>query len=176
MAVWLALAGRSVTDKVLAIVFPITAFVAAGLEHSIANMYFFPLASARCAADRGRRARQSAAGDRRQPRGGQGAGCVGLGDLFAARRSGLANIDTRTACRSPWHAVVTALSRVTMRVVGVWRFTCIAGKRSPCRPGARAGRRVPCAGRRSAGAPAAIAAASDKYKRLLLSDADPALS
>jgi formate/nitrite transporter len=44
MAVWMALAGRSVTDKVVAIVFPITAFVAAGFEHSIANMYFFPLA------------------------------------------------------------------------------------------------------------------------------------
>ena len=44
MAVWMALAGRSVADKVLAIVFPITAFVAAGFEHSIANMYFFPLA------------------------------------------------------------------------------------------------------------------------------------
>ncbi|MBL8286570.1 MAG: formate/nitrite transporter family protein [Rubrivivax sp.] len=44
MAVWMALAGRSVTDKVLAIVFPITAFVAAGFEHSVANMYFFPLA------------------------------------------------------------------------------------------------------------------------------------
>lgn len=44
MAVWMAMAGRSVTDKALAIVFPITAFVAAGFEHSIANMYFFPLA------------------------------------------------------------------------------------------------------------------------------------
>ncbi len=44
MAVWMALAGRSVTDKAIAIVFPITAFVAAGFEHSIANMYFFPLA------------------------------------------------------------------------------------------------------------------------------------
>lgn len=43
LAVWLALAGRSVTDKILAIVFPISAFVAAGLEHSIANMYFIPL-------------------------------------------------------------------------------------------------------------------------------------
>ena len=46
MAVWMALAGRSVTDRVIAIVFPITAFVAAGFEHSIANMYFFPLAIA----------------------------------------------------------------------------------------------------------------------------------
>jgi len=44
MAVWMAMAGRSVADKVLAIVFPITAFVAAGFEHSIANMFFFPLA------------------------------------------------------------------------------------------------------------------------------------
>jgi formate/nitrite transporter len=44
MAVWMALAGRSVTDKVVAIVFPVTAFVAAGFEHSIANMYFLPLA------------------------------------------------------------------------------------------------------------------------------------
>jgi formate transporter len=44
MAVWMAMAGRSVIDKAVAIVFPITAFVAAGFEHSIANMYFFPLA------------------------------------------------------------------------------------------------------------------------------------
>jgi formate transporter len=43
LAVWIALAGRSVTDKILAIVFPISAFVAAGFEHSIANMYFVPL-------------------------------------------------------------------------------------------------------------------------------------
>jgi formate/nitrite transporter len=44
MAVWMALAGRSVMDKAVAIVFPITAFVAAGFEHSIANMYLMPLA------------------------------------------------------------------------------------------------------------------------------------
>jgi formate transporter len=44
MAVWMTLAGRSVTDKFVAIVFPISAFVAAGFEHSIANMYLFPLA------------------------------------------------------------------------------------------------------------------------------------
>jgi formate/nitrite transporter len=43
LAVWLALAGRSVVDKIFAIVFPISAFVAAGFEHSIANMYFIPL-------------------------------------------------------------------------------------------------------------------------------------
>jgi formate transporter len=44
MAVWMALAGRSVIDKIAAIVFPISAFVAAGFEHSIANMYVVPLA------------------------------------------------------------------------------------------------------------------------------------
>ncbi|MDT8420166.1 MAG: formate/nitrite transporter family protein [Desulfuromonadales bacterium] len=43
IAVWMALAGRSVIDKAVAIVFPISAFVAAGFEHSVANMYFIPL-------------------------------------------------------------------------------------------------------------------------------------
>lgn len=43
LAVWLAMAGRTVADKILAIVFPIAAFVAAGFEHSVANMYFIPL-------------------------------------------------------------------------------------------------------------------------------------
>lgn len=43
LAVWMALAGHSVVDKVVAIVFPISAFVAAGFEHSVANMYFIPL-------------------------------------------------------------------------------------------------------------------------------------
>lgn len=41
LAVWLAMGGRTVTDKVVAIVFPVTAFVALGLEHSIANWFFF---------------------------------------------------------------------------------------------------------------------------------------
>ncbi|MFO1252237.1 MAG: formate/nitrite transporter family protein [Inhella sp.] len=44
LAVWLALAGRSVADKVLAIVFPVTAFVAIGAEHCIANWFFLPYA------------------------------------------------------------------------------------------------------------------------------------
>jgi formate/nitrite transporter len=43
MAVWMTLAGRSVVDKFVAIFLPISAFVAAGFEHSIANMYFLPL-------------------------------------------------------------------------------------------------------------------------------------
>lgn len=42
LAVWLCFAGHSVTDKILAILFPITAFVAMGFEHSVANMYFIP--------------------------------------------------------------------------------------------------------------------------------------
>jgi formate transporter len=40
LAVWLCFAGRAVVDKVLAIIFPVTAFVAMGFEHSVANMYF----------------------------------------------------------------------------------------------------------------------------------------
>jgi formate transporter FocA len=42
LAVWLSLSARSVTDKILAVIFPISAFVAVGFEHSIANMYFIP--------------------------------------------------------------------------------------------------------------------------------------
>jgi formate transporter len=43
LAVWLTYSARTTTDKILAIVFPITAFVAAGFEHSVANMYFIPI-------------------------------------------------------------------------------------------------------------------------------------
>jgi len=43
LAVWISMAGRTVTDKAVAIVLPIAAFVAAGFEHCIANMYFIPL-------------------------------------------------------------------------------------------------------------------------------------
>lgn len=42
LAVWLCMSARSVADKVLAIIFPITAFVATGMEHCVANMYFVP--------------------------------------------------------------------------------------------------------------------------------------
>jgi formate transporter len=42
LAVWLAMGARSVADKILAILFPITAFVTLGLEHSIANWFFLP--------------------------------------------------------------------------------------------------------------------------------------
>ncbi len=42
LAVWLCFSARSVVSKVAAIIFPITAFVASGFEHSIANMYFIP--------------------------------------------------------------------------------------------------------------------------------------
>jgi formate/nitrite transporter len=43
LAVWLCYSARSLTDKIMAILFPITTFVAAGFEHSIANMYFIPM-------------------------------------------------------------------------------------------------------------------------------------
>ena len=44
MAVWLTFSARSTIDKIAAIIFPISAFVAAGFEHSVANMYFVPYA------------------------------------------------------------------------------------------------------------------------------------
>lgn len=44
LAVWLTFSARTTTDRILAIIPPITAFVAAGFEHSIANMYFIPIA------------------------------------------------------------------------------------------------------------------------------------
>jgi len=43
LAVWLTYSARTTTDKILAIIPPITAFVAAGFEHSVANMYFIPI-------------------------------------------------------------------------------------------------------------------------------------
>ena len=42
LAVWMCMSARSVTDKIMAIIPPITAFVAAGFEHCVANMYFIP--------------------------------------------------------------------------------------------------------------------------------------
>jgi formate/nitrite transporter len=44
MAVWMTYSARSTMDKIAAIIFPISAFVAAGFEHSVANMYFIPVA------------------------------------------------------------------------------------------------------------------------------------
>ena len=44
LAVWLSFGARDVAGKILAVVFPISAFVALGFEHSVANMYLIPLA------------------------------------------------------------------------------------------------------------------------------------
>jgi len=44
LAVWMTYGARSTTDKIAAIILPITAFVAASLEHSVANMYYLPIA------------------------------------------------------------------------------------------------------------------------------------
>jgi len=43
LAVWMAVSARTVVGKIWAIFFPITAFVASGFEHSVANMFFIPL-------------------------------------------------------------------------------------------------------------------------------------
>ncbi len=42
LAVWLCYAANSLVDKAVAIIFPVSAFIAAGFEHSIANMYLIP--------------------------------------------------------------------------------------------------------------------------------------
>lgn len=44
LAVWLSYGARTTADKILAVIPPIAAFVAAGFEHSVANMYFVPMA------------------------------------------------------------------------------------------------------------------------------------
>ena len=44
LAVWMTLSARTLVDKVVVIVPPVAAFVAAGFEHSVANMYFLPAA------------------------------------------------------------------------------------------------------------------------------------
>ncbi len=44
LAVWMTMSARTLVDKVVVIVPPVAAFVAAGFEHSVANMYFFPAA------------------------------------------------------------------------------------------------------------------------------------
>ncbi|MBS7700511.1 MULTISPECIES: formate/nitrite transporter family protein [unclassified Chelatococcus] len=44
LAVWMAYAGNSVADRIAALIMPIAAFVAAGFEHSVANMYLLPYA------------------------------------------------------------------------------------------------------------------------------------
>jgi formate/nitrite transporter len=43
LAVWLGFSARTTTDKILCVIFPVTAFVAAGFEHSVANMYLIPM-------------------------------------------------------------------------------------------------------------------------------------
>jgi formate transporter len=44
LAVWLSYSAHSTTDRVVAVILPVAAFVAAGFEHSVANMYFIPFA------------------------------------------------------------------------------------------------------------------------------------
>lgn len=44
LAIWLSYSARTTTDRIMAIVPPVTCFVAAGFEHSVANMFFIPAA------------------------------------------------------------------------------------------------------------------------------------
>jgi formate transporter len=44
LAVWLTYGAHTTADKILAVILPIAAFVALGFEHSVANMYFIPIA------------------------------------------------------------------------------------------------------------------------------------
>jgi formate transporter len=44
LAVWLTYSARTVMGRIMAIIFPIAGFVAAGFEHCVANMYFIPYA------------------------------------------------------------------------------------------------------------------------------------
>jgi formate/nitrite transporter len=44
LAVWLSMSARSSVDRLVCVALPVAAFVAAGFEHSIANLYIFPLA------------------------------------------------------------------------------------------------------------------------------------
>lgn len=48
LGVWMCLAARSVTDKLLAVVLPVAMFVAAGFEHCVANMFQIPMAILTC--------------------------------------------------------------------------------------------------------------------------------
>ncbi|TNH42293.1 formate transporter FocA [Photorhabdus luminescens] len=43
LAVWMSYAGRSLMDKIFAMILPVSMFVASGFEHSIANMFLIPL-------------------------------------------------------------------------------------------------------------------------------------
>ena len=44
LAIWMAFAGKTLADKAIAVVGPVALFVATGMEHSIANMFFLPMA------------------------------------------------------------------------------------------------------------------------------------
>lgn len=44
LAIWLSYSTKTISGKIMAMIFPVTAFVAAGFEHSVANMFFIPMA------------------------------------------------------------------------------------------------------------------------------------
>lgn len=46
LALWMSYCGRSLCDKIVAMILPITLFVASGFEHCIANLFVIPFAIA----------------------------------------------------------------------------------------------------------------------------------
>ncbi len=44
LGVWMSYSARSTTDKIMAVTLPVACFIAAGFEHSVANMYYIPFA------------------------------------------------------------------------------------------------------------------------------------
>jgi formate transporter len=44
MGVWMSYSARSTTDKIMSVILPVACFIAAGFEHSVANMYYIPFA------------------------------------------------------------------------------------------------------------------------------------
>jgi formate/nitrite transporter len=44
LGVWMSYSARSTTDKIMSVTLPVACFIAAGFEHSVANMYYIPLA------------------------------------------------------------------------------------------------------------------------------------
>jgi formate transporter len=44
LAIWMSYSGRSTMDKIISVIPPVAAFVAAGFEHCIANIYYVPVA------------------------------------------------------------------------------------------------------------------------------------
>jgi formate/nitrite transporter len=108
LAVWLSVAARSVEGKVLAIVFPIGAFVALGFEHCVANLYLLP-------------AGMLAGANVGLLDVGRNIGLVALGNTLGGAAVGLAywavHLRGEGAPRLPWRATRTGQARQALRQI-----------------------------------------------------------